>query len=146
MILLPPRSTRTDTLFPYTTLFRSDERPFPPAHRWSSESSADRPTPGKAADHKSDRLLPDHARRKFNPPVPQVATLLCPASVEAALRNRDFDYNARLDQNASHDWGRSEERSVGKGRVRQARCRWSPLTKKKKEKTKLSADQKPQTH
>src|SRR3546814_7381123 len=27
----PPRSTRTDTLFPYTTLFRS----FPPALRWS---------------------------------------------------------------------------------------------------------------
>src|SRR6056297_4213389 len=28
MIRRPPRSTRTDTLFPYTTLFRS--RPFPP--------------------------------------------------------------------------------------------------------------------
>src|SRR3546814_6876726 len=26
MIRLPPRSTRTDTLFPYTTLFRSDQR------------------------------------------------------------------------------------------------------------------------
>src|SRR3546814_2630089 len=26
MIRLPPRSTRTDTLFPYTTLFRSGER------------------------------------------------------------------------------------------------------------------------
>src|SRR3546814_1920962 len=26
MIHRPPRSTRTDTLFPYTTLFRSDER------------------------------------------------------------------------------------------------------------------------
>src|SRR3546814_4396063 len=26
MIRLPPRSTRTDTLFPYTTLFRSDIR------------------------------------------------------------------------------------------------------------------------
>src|SRR3546814_19584903 len=26
MIRLPPRSTRTDTLFPYTTLFRSQER------------------------------------------------------------------------------------------------------------------------
>src|SRR3546814_18353748 len=25
MIRLPPRSTRTDTLFPYTTLFRSDD-------------------------------------------------------------------------------------------------------------------------
>src|SRR3546814_20214007 len=31
MIRRPPRSTRTDTLFPYTTLFRSDRGgPFPP--------------------------------------------------------------------------------------------------------------------
>src|SRR3546814_7910259 len=28
MIRRPPRSTRTDTLFPYTTLFRSSTRPF----------------------------------------------------------------------------------------------------------------------
>src|SRR3546814_1140955 len=28
-IRLPPRSTRTDTLFPYTTLFRSPKRPRP---------------------------------------------------------------------------------------------------------------------
>src|SRR3546814_7984006 len=27
MIRRPPRTTRTDTLFPYTTLFRSSERP-----------------------------------------------------------------------------------------------------------------------
>src|SRR3546814_15511713 len=27
MIRRPPRSTRTDTLFPYTTLFRSESRP-----------------------------------------------------------------------------------------------------------------------
>src|SRR3546814_10995153 len=27
MIRRPPRSTRTDTLFPYTTLFRSEHRP-----------------------------------------------------------------------------------------------------------------------
>src|SRR3546814_9944975 len=31
MIRRPPRSTRTDTLFPYTTLFRS-QRPFPFRH------------------------------------------------------------------------------------------------------------------
>src|SRR3546814_13599564 len=31
MIRLPTRSTRTDTLFPYTTLFRSDARPGPVA-------------------------------------------------------------------------------------------------------------------
>src|SRR3546814_13451567 len=32
MIRRPPRSTRTDTLFPYTTLFRS-ARPFPAQNR-----------------------------------------------------------------------------------------------------------------
>src|SRR3546814_5298945 len=37
MIRRPPRSTRTDTLFPYTTLFRSTMRP-------SSASSARRAT------------------------------------------------------------------------------------------------------
>src|SRR3546814_13819922 len=31
MIRRPPRSTRTDTLFPYTTLFRSVESPASPA-------------------------------------------------------------------------------------------------------------------
>src|SRR3546814_17258005 len=30
MIRRPPRSTRTDTLFPYTTLFRSPNSGFPP--------------------------------------------------------------------------------------------------------------------
>src|SRR3546814_9029021 len=33
MIRRPPRSTRTDTLFPYTTLFRSDQRPDPGRQR-----------------------------------------------------------------------------------------------------------------
>src|SRR3546814_10747351 len=44
MILRPPRSTRTDTLFPYTTLFRSQGLnaprvealfPSPPIFRWA---------------------------------------------------------------------------------------------------------------
>src|SRR3546814_5064808 len=36
MIRRPPRSTRTDTLFPYTTLFRSlIERPAMDAKRWA---------------------------------------------------------------------------------------------------------------
>src|SRR3546814_4852432 len=33
MIRRPPRSTRTDTLFPYTTLFRSGRHAGPPARR-----------------------------------------------------------------------------------------------------------------
>src|SRR3546814_13221261 len=39
MIRLPPRSTRTDTLFPYTTLFRSD-RSLHPGARAGLEAEA----------------------------------------------------------------------------------------------------------
>src|SRR3546814_9205576 len=41
MIRRPPRSTRTDTLFPYTTLFRSDERA---AKRRATTERDDSPT------------------------------------------------------------------------------------------------------
>src|SRR3546814_18986130 len=44
MIRRPPRSTRTDTLFPYTTLFRSDGYPGAgqrPGHRNDLQSAAD---------------------------------------------------------------------------------------------------------
>src|SRR6056297_2913444 len=37
MIRRPPRSTRTDTLFPYTTLFRSPPRCRPSAGRTSTD-------------------------------------------------------------------------------------------------------------
>src|SRR3546814_19461045 len=36
----PPRSTRPDTLFPYTTLFRSNTRMHPPAPKLRAASSA----------------------------------------------------------------------------------------------------------
>src|SRR3546814_6019508 len=51
MIRRPPRSTRTDTLFPYTTLFRSSEvteQPPPAYAAWGSnprEASAHRTSP-----------------------------------------------------------------------------------------------------
>src|SRR3546814_4744848 len=44
MIRLPPRSTRTDSLFPYTTLFRSRRRPAAASGR-----------PGRAARPAADR-------------------------------------------------------------------------------------------
>src|SRR3546814_8256065 len=44
MIRRPPRSTRTDTLFPYTTLFRSSERPRQSAHRGHVEEQEDAET------------------------------------------------------------------------------------------------------
>src|SRR3546814_8232266 len=45
MIRRPPRSTRTDTLFPYTTLFRSSDREHWPA---SDQFAAD--DPGQCLD------------------------------------------------------------------------------------------------
>src|SRR3546814_10455199 len=47
MIRRPPRSTRTDTLFPYTTLFRS------PGHAAGSEGERRR---AKLRDHRERRL------------------------------------------------------------------------------------------
>src|SRR3546814_1326920 len=45
MIRGPPRSTRTDTLFPYTTLFRSDRTPpHPHPHRAGAAPSSSRLT------------------------------------------------------------------------------------------------------
>src|SRR3546814_16949691 len=38
MILRPPRSTRTDTLFPYTTLVRSQYRTSGPLGTWTGAS------------------------------------------------------------------------------------------------------------
>src|SRR3546814_17921309 len=59
MIRRPPRSTRTDTLFPYTTLFRPKHVP-----RWRVEPAVD--VIGRArcrlvADGRTHRLASDHA-------------------------------------------------------------------------------------
>src|SRR3546814_3341236 len=61
MIRRPPRSTRTDTLFPYTTLFRPKHVP-----RWRVEPAVD--VIGRArcrlvADGRTHRLASDHACR-----------------------------------------------------------------------------------
>src|SRR3546814_12372947 len=44
MVRRPPRSTRTDTLFPYTTLFRSDEDGFKIDRKVEMLLSSDTPT------------------------------------------------------------------------------------------------------
>src|SRR3546814_7911875 len=67
MIRRPPRSTRTDTLFPYTTLFRS---------RHHDRRRRGRRPHRLAAD---DLLLPgDAAAHREGPPVPGAAAALPP--------------------------------------------------------------------
>src|SRR3546814_3042297 len=60
MIRRPPRSTRTDTLFPYTTLFRSD-------HRQARRTDCLAPAAPARKDKQRDpvqRALAGHLKRK----------------------------------------------------------------------------------
>src|SRR3546814_12604964 len=105
MIRRPPRSTRTDTLFPYTTLFRSLQLPsvsrIPvPLSKPNKLHLAGAGAPGRTADigscfHHRRRVGPKPCRRQ------------------------------RLDQ-VEERQSRSEERRVGKECVSTCRSRWSP--------------------
>src|SRR3546814_12885055 len=62
MIRRPPRSTRTDTLFPYTTLFRFDRARLLDAHRPKGDDRPDghgRPRTPKRGDAAA------HGRRRY---------------------------------------------------------------------------------
>src|SRR3546814_6506291 len=60
MIRRPPRSTRTDTLFPYTTLFRSDDIPDELERELESE---ERTTRSRAPDVRGDRGFNEDSER-----------------------------------------------------------------------------------
>src|SRR3546814_17142268 len=112
MIRRPPRSTRTDTLFPYTTRFRSF---------------------GGAA-------LSARGREGQLQPCPQMAVPLygntAPASCrctdqhQGKLPREDFIIGKSLTRlgmgRIAMDGMRSEERRVGKECVSACRSRWSP--------------------
>src|SRR3546814_13121222 len=88
MIRRPPKSTRTDTLFPYTTLVRSvlfpADRwiyaPFrPPADAWRAaacETPGRRPPPRRPAPAESARLLTPAAAMRCCPGYPTIQGVL----------------------------------------------------------------------
>src|SRR3546814_16413923 len=59
MIRRPPGSTRTDTLFPYTTLFRSGGQAAAVAYGKLGRAVEDRGSP--SVDHRGTELHPGHA-------------------------------------------------------------------------------------
>src|SRR3546814_13095252 len=83
MIRRPPRATRTDTLLPYTTLFRS--RPRAGGRQALSRRIPVRP----AGDRNSaDRLAADTARDHPEHPAEEIAARLWPALVRRGLAPR----------------------------------------------------------
>src|SRR3546814_19460063 len=105
MIRRPPRSTRTDTLFPYTTLFRSQKA-------YGNKDQAD------YLDWLMDFARLVHA--KLKPTGSFVVDV--GGAYQKGVPTRSL-YHLRLPIRFCDE--RSEERRVGKECVRQCRSRWS---------------------
>src|SRR3546814_16200080 len=106
MLRRPPRSTRTDTLFPYTTLFRS-ALPRGGGGLFSV-------WPASTVHHASPRFLSDEFPHRA-------------VGLTGDLLPRRYSKASQ---------GRSEERRVGKGCVSTCRSRWSPYPYKKNKRVK----------
>src|SRR3546814_17381401 len=110
MIRRPPRSTRTDTLFPYTTLFRSLQPRRAAAFRASASILA-----GSTFPLGTTQLPPTHLTAGSASHAAAVSALIPPVGQKRTVWNgaaRAF---------------RSEERRVGKEGGSTCRYRWSPV-------------------
>src|SRR3546814_19040978 len=111
MIRRPPRSTRTDTLFPYTTLFRST---------WKGIGTLTYARDGFQIG----------ARARYIGKMGNSQNVNSPLSLEGVKAITYVDLFARITVNEEFSLragvtNRSEERSVGKECVRTGRSRWS---------------------
>src|SRR3546814_13918749 len=102
MIRRPPRSTRTDTLFPYTTLFRSRASELVSLPR--KAIATDRPFLILRGKGGKERLAPISDRAR------------------AAIAQ----WSVHVAAESAWLFPRSEERRVGKECVSTCRSRWSP--------------------
>src|SRR3546814_16199642 len=112
MIRLPPRSTRTYTLFPYTTLFRSigDQRNVDIAGRQRKRGRRHMAHEGRAAG----------------------AVIVGEARLQAKIFGKRQACEEIVGQADEQTVDRSEERRVGKECVSTCRSRWSPYHYKQK--------------
>src|SRR3546814_17505859 len=124
---LTPRSTRTDTLFPYTTLFRSH-------HGFASRRLL------RQQHAEGLRRLRVEAARLVQPRQGRKDFLIARRIVPCRLQKVEGGGElARLPHPVRLRGGqrRSEERRVGKECVSTCRSRWWPYHKKKKTKRKI---------
>src|SRR3546814_11808711 len=134
MIRRPPRSTRTDTLFPYTTLFRS----VGPAGGLRVHGEGD---PRAGAGRAERRTGPVDGRRGPRRPAPEGEGAPGPglrrlrAHAHEARDPRPALRGARIRGAAGHGRPRrSEERSVVKEGVSTGSTRWAPANYNKPKK------------
>src|SRR3546814_12443125 len=135
MIRRPPRSTRTDTLFPYTTLFRSTIVAEAGAvdHRLPGgiDLARQRPRP-EGGKHRAESPLAD--RRHFRRAVRQ------PAHVDQAAERPGVTSDAAGQHQEDRIALRSDERRVGKECVSPCQSRWSPRHKIQKDTKSLQTE------
>src|SRR3546814_17819870 len=109
MIRRPPRSTRTDTLFPYTTLFRSTVI--------AAQVSSQHKVPFGLKEAQFGGIAADRDHRR--PVVPAAPAQRCPAPVVGIQPDIDGGAEGKCQlrgrgQAGEFHRGRSEERRVGK--------------------------------
>src|SRR3546814_15947378 len=116
MIRLPPRSTRTDTLFPYTTLFRSpDAEQLVRGRRGGAALMS-----GFYLMHRGWQEADIFAREEYSRRDAWVWL------IEACCFRLTDNENLAFASNVSGTVMRSEERRVGNEGVSTFRSRWSP--------------------
>src|SRR3546814_15551299 len=126
MNLRPTRSTSTDTLFPYTSLFRSLRLELGGAGVYALEDGAHAQPMAQGADlilrdaagHGLDRFV-DQARTARDAPLHAAQIGGLERQISEALVGEAHGFQA------AHDLRRSEERRVGKEWVSTGRSRWS---------------------
>src|SRR3546814_14763822 len=138
MIRRPPISTRTDTLFPYTTLFRSD-RPdgeTDEVQRFRSLENSVAAYMRNLNTKTSYREFRDRRAALRDQGSPLDSYQLAGQLQRYSVRGPDYIRTIRsimrsnaldtFDEAKLADEPRSEERRVGKGCVSPCRSRWSP--------------------
>src|SRR3546814_11231307 len=148
MLRRPPRSTRTDTLFPYTTLFRSAYATDPLARRYATravdagfDTQVDPALrvfvylPFEHSEDMADQLRCIELTRAIDPEYMKYAVAhkeVIERFGRFPHRNRELGRETKPDEEARLDAGREEQRRVGTECVGTLRSWWSPKPQKKK--------------
>src|SRR3546814_13808350 len=125
MIRRPPRSTRTDTLFPYTTLFRSDLAPEALAllHDYQLAYAGKTPTEQSIIELCRE-LDPVAIIVRYG----KIGAAAMDAAPSLRVISKHGSGTDTIDKQAAQERGRSEERRVGKEGVSTGRSRGPPCT------------------